>query len=95
MLSIQAVRGLPRLRAPGIVLAWQWHQLGHMQTICTSLQTDNVPARHHSIFTGRMLFLPPNPQRQSTECTLSWLKSKNRKGIWCIVDLLHVLPSVL
>jgi len=20
---------------------WQWHQLGHMQTICTSLQTDN------------------------------------------------------
>ena len=23
------------------VLGWQWHQLGHMQTICTSLQTDN------------------------------------------------------
>jgi len=20
---------------------WQWHQLGHMQTICISLQTDN------------------------------------------------------
>jgi len=20
---------------------WQWHELGHMQTICTSLQTDN------------------------------------------------------
>jgi len=20
---------------------WQWHQLGHMQTICTSLLTDN------------------------------------------------------
>jgi len=20
---------------------WLWHQLGHMQTICTSLQTDN------------------------------------------------------
>jgi len=20
---------------------WQWHQLDHMQTICTSLQTDN------------------------------------------------------
>jgi len=20
---------------------WHWHQLGHMQTICTSLQTDN------------------------------------------------------
>jgi len=35
---------------------WQWHQLGHMQ-VCTSLQ----------FFTGRMPFLPPNHQRQSTE----------------------------
>jgi len=23
------------------VLEWQWHQLDHMQTSCTSLQTDN------------------------------------------------------
>jgi len=23
------------------VLGWQWHHLDHMQTICTSLQTDN------------------------------------------------------
>jgi len=23
------------------VLGWQWHQLDHMQTICTSLQIDN------------------------------------------------------
>jgi len=23
------------------VLGWQWHQLDHMQSICTSLQTDN------------------------------------------------------
>ena len=23
------------------VLGWQWHQLDHMQTICTSLGTDN------------------------------------------------------
>jgi len=22
-------------------MGWQWHQLGHMQIICTSLQTDN------------------------------------------------------
>jgi len=46
---------------------WQWHQLGHMQ-VCTSLQTD----KHASIpplkfFTGRMPFLPPSQQRQSTE----------------------------
>ena len=45
---------------------WQWHQLGHMQ-VCISLQTDNMPLPHHSFFTGRMPFLPPNQQRQSTE----------------------------
>ena len=28
---------------------WHWHQLGHMQ-VCISLQTDNVPAPHHSVF---------------------------------------------
>jgi len=36
--------------------------------VCTSLQTDNhasIPSL--SFFTGRMPFLPPNQQRQSTE----------------------------
>ena len=47
----------------------QWHQLGHMQ-VCTSLQTDNHASTHHSVFTGRMPFLPPNQQRQSTEDTM-------------------------
>ena len=47
---------------------WQWHQLGHMQTICTSLQTDNHTSTPPlSFFTGRMPFLAPNQQRQSTE----------------------------
>jgi len=27
-----------------------------------------MPASHHSVFTGRMPFLPPNQQHQSTEC---------------------------
>ena len=45
---------------------WQWLQLGHMQ-VCTLLQTDTTPALHRSVFTGRMPFLPPNQQRQSTE----------------------------
>jgi len=44
---------------------WQWHQLGYMQ-VCTSLQTDNPTTQ---FFTGRMPFLPPNQQRQSTEGT--------------------------
>ena len=46
---------------------WQWHQLGYMQ-VCTSLQTDNhISTPPLSFFTGRMPFLSPNQQRQSTE----------------------------
>jgi len=57
---------------------WQWHQLGHMQ-VCTSFQTDNHASTSPlsfftnytdmvlQFFTGRMPFLPPNQQRQSTE----------------------------
>jgi len=45
---------------------WQWYQLGHMQ-VCISLQTDNhASISPLSFFTGRMPFLPPNQQRQST-----------------------------
>jgi len=46
---------------------WQWHQLGHMQ-VCTSLQTRNHASTPSlGFFTGRMPFLLPNQQRQSTE----------------------------
>jgi len=46
---------------------WQWHQLGHMQ-VCTSLQTDNHASTPPLCsFTGRMPFLPPNQQHQSTK----------------------------
>ena len=46
---------------------WQWHPLGHMQ-VSTSLQTDNHASTPPlSFFTGRMPFLPPNQQSQSTE----------------------------
>jgi len=41
------------------VLGWQWHQLDHMQTICTSLQTDYHTNTSSLNFTGRMLFLMP------------------------------------
>jgi len=49
---------------------WQWHQLGHMQ-VCTSLETDNHASTSPlSFFTGRMPFLPPSQQRQSSEGTM-------------------------
>jgi len=38
--------------------------------VCTSLQTDNHASTPPlKFFTGRMPFLPPNQQRQSTEGT--------------------------
>jgi len=45
----------------GIVINW---------AICKSApcsRQTTTPAPHHSVFTGRMPFLPPNQQRQSTE----------------------------
>ena len=72
----------------------QWHQLDHMQTTCTLLQTDNhtTPTPHHSIFTGRMLFMTPDQQCQSTEGTRkSNLASKY--NIQVGVQLLHTLTT--
>ena len=80
---------------------WQWHQLGHMQA-CTSLQTDNHASTQ--FFTGRMPFLPPNLQHQSTEG--KWLHNtttieKVEIDICCFVQHVSVVlrafwvPSVL
>ena len=45
----------------------QYQQYGNMQ-VCTLLQTDNHTSTPPLVFfTGRMPFLPPNQQRQSTE----------------------------
>jgi len=32
------------------MMGWQWYQLGHMQIICTSLQTDNHASTSPLIF---------------------------------------------
>ena len=64
---------------------WQLHQLGHMQ-VCTSLQTDNYASTPPlSFFTGRMPFLPPNQQRQSTEGTSTESTSTEGTCIICII----------
>jgi len=41
---------------------WQWHQLDHMQTICTLLQTDN-----QNVLLTAFCLLMPNKQCQSSE----------------------------
>ena len=55
---------------------WQLHQLGDMQ-VCISLQTDNHASTSLlKFFTGRMPFLLPNQQCQSTEGTKFLTKLK-------------------
>jgi len=54
---------------------WLCHQLGHMQIICTLLQTDNhASTLSLSFFTDWMLFLTRSEQYQSTE------GNKNTRG---------------
>ena len=55
-------------------MGWQWHQLDHMQIICTSLQTDN----HAS--TSPLSFCRPDalPATQPTA-------SKHWRHVWCTV----------
>ena len=48
-------------------MAWQWHQLGHNKLFAPCCRQITTPVPHHSVFTGRMSFLPPNQQRQSSE----------------------------
>jgi len=66
------------------MMGWQLCQLNHMQVICTSLQTDYHISTTNSLkfFTGRMLFLTPNQQCQSTE--------GNR--LTCVVTVKWLLP---
>ena len=69
---------------------WQWHQVGHMQ-VCPSLQTENHASTPPlSFFTGRMPFLPPNQQHQSTEGMKSYsvIRTKLNQMVFKNVDII-------
>jgi len=55
------------------MIGWQWHQLDHMQIICTSLQTDNHASTSSLSFYKPDALPPPNQQCQSTEDKLKIL----------------------
>jgi len=46
-----------------LMMGWQWHQLDHVQIICTSLQTDNHASTSPFSFYG----LDALPAAQPTE----------------------------
>jgi len=52
------------------VWGWQWHQLDHMQTVCTLLQTDNHTKTSSLNFYRPDALPDANQQCQSTEATL-------------------------
>jgi len=73
------------------ITGWHWHQLDHMQITCTLLQIVTMPTSHQSdFFTGRMLFLTPDQQCQSTEgkkqnmnmetIRFAWTRTANASG---------------
>jgi len=64
---------------------WQWHPLCKFAPSSIQITT---PVPHHSVSTGRMPFLPPNQQRQSTEGSMTvitnelyilWTEFRRRK----------------
>jgi len=65
--NIRATHGREWILMKQEMMEWQWHQLDHMQIICTSLQTDNHASTSSLNFTGRMIFLTLNQQCQITE----------------------------
>ena len=62
----------------------QWHQLDHMQTICTSLQTDN-----HTNTSSLNVYRPdalPDAQKANQQSTIQRKDANiasNQKQIWC------------
>ena len=66
------------------VWGWQWHQLDHMQTICTSLQTDN----HNN--TSSLKFYRPDalPDVQPT-VSKQWRHNSNIYDQQKPINLLH------
>jgi len=61
-------------------MGWQWHQLDHMQIICTSLHIDNHASTSSlDLFRGRMLL--------SAFDTVGWAKGQaSSKSVLCYVN---------
>jgi len=69
---------------------WQWHQLGHICKSAARSRQITMPAPHHSVFTGRMPFLPPNQHCQSTE---GYLVKCNLKPTYKYLGNCNWMPS--
>jgi len=68
---------------------WQWHLLGYMQ-VCTPCRQ---PRQHPTtqFFTGRVPFLTPNQQRQSTGQYMKEIDKSERERTTLIATLIEQL----
>jgi len=67
------------------VCGWQWHQLDHMQTICTALQTDNHTnpsslSFYRPVVEGEYKGLVYNPDSNSSGISCYWWM---KEGLHC------------
>jgi len=66
------------------VMGWQWHQLDHMQIICTSLQTDNHTSTSALSF-YRPDALPATQPTVSKHWNSTWHKVRFLCPDWSVV----------
>jgi len=68
-------------------MGWQWHQLDHMQIICTSLQTDNLASTPslNFLWAGCSSCRPTNGVKALTERHKSLNQPWLRHGLNCAV----------
>ena len=69
------------------MMGWQWHQLDHMQIICTSFQTDNHALQTDNHASTSLSFYRPDalPPTQPTASKhrryMSVYKKANKNGL--------------
>jgi len=54
------------------MMGWQWHQLDHMQIICTSLQTDNHASTSRLIKNDQLISLSMKTYIFTVVSPLNW-----------------------
>jgi len=75
-------------------MGWQWHQLDHMQIICTLLRTDNHASTSSLNFKRRMLFRTPNQQCQSAERNYTACGNYEYPAVW-LTSWIPARPKIL
>jgi len=74
------------------MMGWQWHQLGHVQNICTLLQTDNDASNSSLI-----LYMPGDPlEPQTTVKSIETRRCSQQLKLECgpMPNVMTALPNI-